>query len=153
MMAGTRGHLRAHLTQFLLSSADQLPAASEASDPRMDPRRSWLYSCRSPDGILRRMIDVRPTILEGRGIRLEPMTDGHQEGLASATADGRLWELWYTVVPAPESMHTYVASALQGQSDGHMLPRPRSPHARSPGPAAHAVLGGRAPLVRCAPSS
>jgi RimJ/RimL family protein N-acetyltransferase len=68
------------------------------------------------------MIDVRPTILEGRGIRLEPMTDGHQEGLASATADGRLWELWYTVVPAPESMHTYVAAALQGQSDGHMLP-------------------------------
>jgi RimJ/RimL family protein N-acetyltransferase len=68
------------------------------------------------------MIDVRPTILEGRGIRLEPLADEHHEALAAAAADGRLWELWFVAVPAPEGMRAYVADALKGQRDGHMLP-------------------------------
>ena len=68
------------------------------------------------------MIDVRPVTLEGAGIRLEPLREDHQEALARAAADGRLWELWYTAVPPPEGMPAYVAAALQGQRDGHMLP-------------------------------
>ena len=68
------------------------------------------------------MIDVRPIVLEGRGIRLEPLTEQHHDALAAAAADGRLWELWFIAVPPPESMRTYVADALQGQRDGHMLP-------------------------------
>ena len=68
------------------------------------------------------MIDVRPTILEGFGISLEPMTDEHHEALAAATADGRLWQLWFVSVPAPEGMRAYVADALKGQRDGDMLP-------------------------------
>jgi RimJ/RimL family protein N-acetyltransferase len=67
------------------------------------------------------MIDVQPIVLEGGGIRLEPLTEGHQGALAAATADGRLWELWFTAVPAPEAMPAYVADALKGQRDGHML--------------------------------
>ena len=68
------------------------------------------------------MIDVRPAILEGGGIRLEPLTDDHHDALAGAAADGRLWELWFIAVPAPEDMRAYVADALKGQRDGHMLP-------------------------------
>jgi RimJ/RimL family protein N-acetyltransferase len=68
------------------------------------------------------MIDVRPILLERGGIRLEPLTGDHQDALAAAAADGRLWELWYTAVPAPDGMRAYVADALQGQRDGHMLP-------------------------------
>jgi RimJ/RimL family protein N-acetyltransferase len=68
------------------------------------------------------MIDVQPAVLEGGGIRLEPLTDDHADGLAAAAADGELWNLWYTSVPAPGGMRTYVADALQGQRDGHMLP-------------------------------
>jgi len=68
------------------------------------------------------MIDVQPTVLEGGGIRLEPLTDEHVDGLAAAAADGELWNLWYTSVPAPDGMRTYVADALQGQRDGGMLP-------------------------------
>ena len=68
------------------------------------------------------MIDVRPTILEGGGIRLEPLTDDHHDALVAATADGRLWELWFTAVPPPENMRSYVTDALKGQRDGHMLP-------------------------------
>lgn len=68
------------------------------------------------------MIHVRPAVLEARGIRLEPLTEQHHDALAAAVADGRLWELWYTAVPAPDGMRKYVETALQGQTDGHMLP-------------------------------
>jgi N-acetyltransferase len=68
------------------------------------------------------MIDVRPALLEGNGIRLEPLREDHYEALAAAAADGRLWELWYTSVPTPDRMRAYVADALSGQRDGHMLP-------------------------------
>ena len=68
------------------------------------------------------MIEVRPAVLEGHGIRLEPLTEDHDPALATAAADGRLWELWFTAVPPPEGMRAYVADALKGQRDGHMLP-------------------------------
>src|ERR687883_374260 len=44
------------------------------------------------------MIDVQPVILDGRGIRLEPLADEHSEALAAAAADGRLWELWFVAL-------------------------------------------------------
>jgi len=68
------------------------------------------------------MIDVRPVVLEGGGLRLEPLDDGHHDALAAAAADGSLWELWFTAVPPPEGMRAYVTAALEGQRDGHMLP-------------------------------
>ena len=68
------------------------------------------------------MIDPRPVLLEGGGVRLEPLTGDHHQALAEASADGRLWELWFTAVPPPEGMRAYVAAALKGQADGHMLP-------------------------------
>jgi N-acetyltransferase len=68
------------------------------------------------------MIHPQPVALEGGGIRLEPLTDDHHDGLAAAVADGRLWELWFTMVPSPEEVGAYIATARQGQQDGHMLP-------------------------------
>lgn len=68
------------------------------------------------------MIDLQPAVLEGGGIRLEPLALEHHEALAAASTDGRLWELWFTAVPPPDGMQKYVADALQGQGDGHMLP-------------------------------
>ena len=68
------------------------------------------------------MIQVQPTVLEGRGIRLEPLAEAHHDALVAAASDGRLWELWYTAVAAPEGMRDYIASALKGQRDGHMMP-------------------------------
>ena len=67
------------------------------------------------------MIDLEPVVLAGRGIRLEPLEDRHADALAIAAADGNLWELWFTAVPPPDGMRTYVADALRGQRDGHML--------------------------------
>ena len=68
------------------------------------------------------MISVKPVVLEDNGVRLEPMTEAHHAGLAAASADGELWDLWFTAVPAPGGMPAYIAAALQGQRDGHMLP-------------------------------
>ena len=68
------------------------------------------------------MIDVQPIVLEGGGIRLEPLATEHGEGLAAAAADGELWNLWFTSVPTPGQMSSYVADALQGQREGRMLP-------------------------------
>jgi N-acetyltransferase len=68
------------------------------------------------------MIKIQPVTLEGRGIRLEPLTHDHRDDLIAAATDGKLWEIWFTVVPEPEQTETYIANALKGQADGHMLP-------------------------------
>ncbi|HEV8200875.1 MAG TPA: GNAT family protein [Candidatus Polarisedimenticolia bacterium] len=68
------------------------------------------------------MIHPAPVRLEGHGVRLEPLAPSHEEGLAAAAADGRLWELFYTFVPPREQTGAYLAEALAGQRAGHMLP-------------------------------
>jgi N-acetyltransferase len=68
------------------------------------------------------VIDTTPVILEGHGVRLEPLAPSHEAGLAAAAADGRLWELWFTSVPSPDRVASYIADALAGRQAGHMLP-------------------------------
>ena len=68
------------------------------------------------------MIDVQPVTLERDGISLEPLNADHEAALIEAAGDGQLWDLWYTTVPFPSAMAAYIATALQGQRDGHMLP-------------------------------
>jgi RimJ/RimL family protein N-acetyltransferase len=68
------------------------------------------------------VITLAPITLEGHGVRLEPLSPEHQDGLKAAAADGRLWELWFTAVPAPDKTGTYIDDALAGQRAGHMLP-------------------------------
>lgn len=68
------------------------------------------------------MIVLTPTVLEARGVRLEPMTLDHEEELAEAARDGELSKLFFTFVPEPDEVRAYIEAALQGQADGHMLP-------------------------------
>lgn len=68
------------------------------------------------------MIKPIPVVLELGSIRLEPMSEQHISGLQQAAADGALWDLWFTAVPAPDETAAYVATALRGRSDGFMLP-------------------------------
>jgi RimJ/RimL family protein N-acetyltransferase len=67
------------------------------------------------------VIRLQPTTLEGYGVRLEPLEPKHREGLEAAARDGKLWQLWYTSVPAPGETAKYIDTALTGQNDGHML--------------------------------
>ena len=68
------------------------------------------------------MIELQPVTLEGLGVRLEPMGPGHADALAEAAADGELWNLFFTFVPAPDEVTDYIEIALEGQAAGHMLP-------------------------------
>ena len=68
------------------------------------------------------MITLTECVLEGNGVRLEPLTPAHAKDFAVAAADGKLWELWYTAVPSPDQAEKYVADALEGQKAGHMHP-------------------------------
>jgi len=59
------------------------------------------------------MIHVDPVTLEFNGVRLEPLGLHHVEGLRAAAADGELWNLRITSVPAPHETETYVRTALE----------------------------------------
>ena len=62
-----------------------------------------------------------PVTLEGWGVRLEPLTREHHDGLVAAASDGELWNLFYTSVPEPEQVHAYISGALAGQALGSQL--------------------------------
>ena len=68
------------------------------------------------------MIKLQPTRLEGHGVRLEPLSREHHDALEAAAADGKLWELWFTSVPAPGETIAYIDNAMAGKAAGHMLP-------------------------------
>ena len=68
------------------------------------------------------MIAPEPVVLEQNGVRLEPLAPEHHQGLAVAAADGELWKLWFTSVPDAAGTQGYIADALKGQREGHMLP-------------------------------
>jgi RimJ/RimL family protein N-acetyltransferase len=63
-----------------------------------------------------------PTTLTAGPVRLVPMAREHAAGLEAAAADGQLWTVRVTSVPAPGEAAAYIETALKGQADGHMLP-------------------------------
>ena len=65
---------------------------------------------------------LTPTVLEDAYVLLEPLCHEHVPALEAAAADGELWTLWFTSVPAPGQMAAYVDKALAGQREGRMLP-------------------------------
>jgi len=63
-----------------------------------------------------------PCTLATPQVRLEPLAADHAAALEAAATDGDLWNLRITSVPAPGEAQAYVAAALKGQEQGHMLP-------------------------------
>jgi RimJ/RimL family protein N-acetyltransferase len=55
---------------------------------------------------------IEPVVLEGRHALLEPLTPSHEDEVRAAVADGELWNLWYTSVPAPEQTRDWIDTAL-----------------------------------------
>lgn len=62
---------------------------------------------------------VSPVILSERGVRLEPLTLRHEDGLRAAAADGELWKLRVTSVPEPDQTRQYIEDALRMREQGH----------------------------------
>ena len=67
-------------------------------------------------------MEVSPIKLEGRHIRLEPLTLAHEKDLARAAADGELWKTDVTIIPKPDGMKDYIEAALKGFALGFELP-------------------------------
>ena len=63
-----------------------------------------------------------PCTLQAPLVRLEPLSADHTAELEAAARDGELWNLRVTSVPAPHETSAYVAAALKGRDEGHMLP-------------------------------
>ena len=64
------------------------------------------------------MAFVEPVTLQERGLRLEPLTLAHEDGLRAAAADGELWKLRVTSVPEPQDTRAYIENALAQREAG-----------------------------------
>lgn len=63
-----------------------------------------------------------PTTLKGTYVTLAPMEASHRDGLLTAAADGKLWELWYTQVPGETTIDAYMEAAFEMMENGTGLP-------------------------------
>ncbi|MFM0047756.1 GNAT family protein [Paraburkholderia sediminicola] len=64
---------------------------------------------------------MQPT-LTGQTVELRPLQQEHTQGLLDAAADGQLWNMTLTVVPGPETIAGYIATALDGRAAGTVMP-------------------------------
>ncbi|MEY4978986.1 MAG: putative ribosomal N-acetyltransferase YdaF [Pseudomonadota bacterium] len=62
------------------------------------------------------------TTLIGQHVQLVPLRPEHHDDLVEAVYDGQLWQLWYTIVPAPDAMAAEIERRLRLQQAGSMLP-------------------------------
>jgi N-acetyltransferase len=62
-----------------------------------------------------------PLVLDGKFVRLEPLSIRHSKDLSVAVADGNLSVLWYTAVPNPEQVDAEIERRLDLQDKGSML--------------------------------
>ena len=67
------------------------------------------------------MQPVAPVTLESERLRLEPLTHAYLDGLLAAAADGELWNLRITSVPAPNETAAYIDTALKQYEKGNRL--------------------------------
>lgn len=67
-------------------------------------------------------VDWMTPTLTGRHVQLLPLERSHAQGLARAAADGELWSLVYTSVPAPGTESAYIDAALALRDSGDSMP-------------------------------
>jgi N-acetyltransferase len=80
---------------------------------------------RSIDMEVRRVAFMRfiePVTLQGAYATLEPLCAEHLDGIRAAAADGELWHLWYTSVPAPDLSAKWLATALDMREQSGAMP-------------------------------
>jgi len=75
----------------------------------------------TPDS-LQAKADFAPVTLNGKNVRLVPLSPDHHDDLVAAVRDGELWKLWYTSAPEPEMMRTEIERRLALQQAGSMIP-------------------------------
>ncbi len=69
------------------------------------------------------MIDLTPITLEGRTVRLEPLSEAHAPGLAEVGLDPDIWRyMLYGDINTPEKLRGFVRDLLDRQARGTDLP-------------------------------
>src|SRR5207248_2117979 len=71
---------------------------------------------------LERMKIGEPVVLDGRFVRLEPLTMGHVPALAEVGLDPELWRWTTGHLATAEDMRKYVETALEAQARGTVVP-------------------------------
>ena len=67
-------------------------------------------------------IDPRPVTLEGRHVRLEPLSLAHHDRLCAVGLDAELWRWGLSTLATPADMRAYIETALAWQAQGTALP-------------------------------
>ncbi|MBI3976475.1 MAG: GNAT family N-acetyltransferase [Armatimonadetes bacterium] len=65
---------------------------------------------------------IEPITLEGRAVRLEPLSFEHHDALCQVGLDGDLWRWAPVAVHTQEEMRGYIEAALRSQEEGAALP-------------------------------
>jgi len=68
------------------------------------------------------IMQCTPIHLSGIYVTLEPLTQEHLPEIQSAVADGELWKLFFTSVPAPENVQQWLVAALDMQQQQTAIP-------------------------------
>jgi RimJ/RimL family protein N-acetyltransferase len=71
---------------------------------------------------MQKEMKVEPLVLEGRHVRLEPLTPEHSNALCDVGLDQELWRWIPVPVKTPAQMAEYVEAALKDQASGMALP-------------------------------
>ena len=67
-------------------------------------------------------MDIKPLTLEGKYVRLEPLSMSHLPDLSEIGLDPELWRWTMNIVRTPDELRTYVKTALEEQGRGVSLP-------------------------------
>ena len=67
-------------------------------------------------------MEIHPITLEGRAVRLEPLSLSHHAQLCEAGLDFELWHWMPENVRTPDDMRNYIEQALNEQAGGVSLP-------------------------------
>jgi RimJ/RimL family protein N-acetyltransferase len=73
-------------------------------------------------GMQREEMKVEPVVLEGRHVRLEPLSQGHHGALCEVGLDEELWRWIPVPVRTTAEMTAYIETALKEQEGGTSLP-------------------------------
>ena len=65
---------------------------------------------------------LAPVILNGRIVRLDPLTEKHVDALSDVAYHPELWEYTMTHISNRDELETYVRAALAGAAQGTVLP-------------------------------
>lgn len=68
------------------------------------------------------MSHLEAITLNGKHVKLVPLSMSHLDGLRLAVQDGEIYNLWFTSVPTPANMEAEIERRLKLQQEGAMLP-------------------------------